>query len=117
MAYSSPNAPIRTARGAEYEAFVEITRALKRASSNRRRDFKSLVTALQRNRQLWTILAANVADPANQLPAPLRARLFYLYEFTAHHTSEVLAGRAEADALVDINTSVMQGLAAQERQP
>ena len=112
MAYSSPSAPIRTTRGTEYEAFVEITRALKSASTPGRGSFKDLVTALHRNRQLWTILASSVADRENGLPVPLRARLFYLYEFTVHHTSEVLAGRAGADALIEINTTVMQGLVA-----
>lgn len=110
MAYSSPAAPTRTARGTEYEAFVDITRALKRATLAGRPGFKDLVAALHRNRQLWTILAASVADPENGLPAPLRARLFYLYEFTQKHTSEVLAGRESANALIEINATVMKGL-------
>lgn len=114
MAYSAPAAPIRTPRGVEYEALADITRSLKKASVAGRTEFRALVEALHRNRQLWTILAANVADPANALPPPLRAQLFYLYEFTTHHTAEVLAGRGDAGALIDVNTAIMQGLRARE---
>ena len=114
MAYSSPAAPLRTARETEFEAIVAITRALKQASANSKTNFKALVAALHRNRQLWTILAGDVADPANELPQELRARIFYLAEFTIHHTSEVLAGRADAEPLIDVNTAIMLGLRAQE---
>ena len=110
MAYSSPAAPTRTARDAEYEAIAAVTRALSKANANGRSDFKNLVSALHKNRQLWTIFAASVADPENKLPTPLRAQIFYLYEFTNHHTSEVLAGRADAGPLIDVNASIMHGL-------
>ena len=114
MAYSSPAAPIRTARGTEYEAIADVTRALRKASASERSGFGDLVSALHRNRQLWTTLAAAVADPANELPSALRARIFYLYEFTAQHTSDVLARRADAAPLIEINTAIMQGLRAEE---
>lgn len=110
MAYSSPSAPIRTPRGTEYEALADVTRAIRKAATAGRAEFRALVTALHRNRQLWTIFAASVADPENGLPAPLRAQIFYLFEFTMHHTSEVLAGRADAAPLIDVNAAIMQGL-------
>ncbi len=112
MAYSSPTAPIRTARGTEYEALADVTRAIRKAATEGRPAFKALVSALHRNRQLWTIFASSVADPENGLPAPLRAQIFYLFEFTMHHTSEILAGRADAGPLIEVNTSIMQGLRA-----
>lgn len=117
MAYSSPAAPVRTARETEFEAIAAITRTLKQASAHADGNFKGFVSALHRNRQLWTILAGNVADPANDLPQDLRARIFYLAEFTLHHTSEVLAGRADAEPLIDINTAIMLGLRAKEQTP
>ena len=109
-AYSAPGQPTRTARGTEYELFARITHRLKAAATLGEAGFSSLARALHDNRRLWTTLAADVADPGNQLPAPLRARLFYLAEFTTQHTRKVLAGDADAAVLVDINTSIMRGL-------
>lgn len=117
MAYSSPAAPIRTARGTEYEAIADITRALRKAGQAGRTEFKALVSALHQNRQLWTIFATSVADSANGLPASLRAQIFYLYEFTVHHTSEVLAGRGDVAPLIDVNTAIMHGLRSGGSKP
>ncbi len=104
-AYAPGNASLRSARGTEYDAFVRITQEIKSA-----RTPGAVATALHRNRALWTILATDVADPENGLPAPLRAQIFYLAEFTNHHTSRVLAGSAQVDVLIEVNTAVMRGL-------
>lgn len=109
-AYASNTAPVRTARGIEYDAFARITSALRKAAETRKTDFPGFVAALHRNRQLWTILATGVADGANALPQKLRAQIFYLAEFTEHHTRLVLAGKAEPAPLIEINTAIMQGL-------
>ncbi|MDO9525518.1 MAG: flagellar biosynthesis regulator FlaF, partial [Gemmobacter sp.] len=55
-------------------------------------------------------LAADVAETDNGLPGPLRAQLFYLYEFASEHSRKVLSGSASVEVLVDINTAVMRGL-------
>lgn len=55
-------------------------------------------------------MAADVSDSLNTLPAALRAQLFYLAEFTEIHSRKVINGEASADALIDINTSVLRGL-------
>jgi flagellar protein FlaF len=68
------------------------------------------VTALHDNRRLWTAFAADLATQGNGFPPELRARLFYLAEFTCRHTDQVLSGAATADVLVEINTAVMRGL-------
>ena len=108
-AYSGAAAPTRTGRGTEYEAFALATRRLTQAGDGAG-GFASLVRALHDNRSLWTALAADVALASNGLPKDLRARMFYLAEFTAHHSRRVLAGEAPVDALIDINTAVMRGL-------
>ncbi|MCB1337752.1 MAG: flagellar biosynthesis regulator FlaF [Maritimibacter sp.] len=109
-AYASNQAPIRTPRGVEYEAFARITHRLKAASDRGPDGFADLARALHQNRQLWTLLAADVAEADNGLPADLRARIFYLAEFTAAHSRKVLRGRDTAEALVEINMAVMRGL-------
>jgi len=52
-----------------------------------------LLEVLHENRRLWRALATDVADADNLLPKELRARIFYLYEFTSHHTSLVIRNR------------------------
>ena len=110
MAYSSPNAPVRSHRGAEYAAFLEITRALKSVRNEHSRNSTPRVEAIMRNRQLWTTIAASVADASNNLPSELRARLFYLFEFTNKNSNIAIGNCGILDALIDINTSVMMGL-------
>lgn len=102
-------------RAAEYDAFARVTARLGSAAKAGPSGFARLAAALHENRRLWALVAAEVADPRNALPAELRARLFYLAEFTEDHTRRVLAREAgaAADALVEINTAVMRGLAGQ----
>lgn len=109
-AYANPGQPTRTLRGTEYEIFARITHRLRLAGNREKADFAALARALYENRRLWTTLAADVASPDNELPEQLRARLFYLNEFTQVHSRKVLAGDASVDVLVDINTSIMRGL-------
>lgn len=109
-AYANPDQPTRTLRGTEYEIFARVTHRLKLAGTRAKSDFSALARALYENRRLWTTLAVDVASPENQLPEQLRARLFYLNEFTQAHSRKVLAGDATVDVLVDINTSIMRGL-------
>ncbi|MEZ5796992.1 MAG: flagellar biosynthesis regulator FlaF [Paracoccaceae bacterium] len=51
-----------------------------------------------------------MADDGNSLPGALRARLFYLYQFTAEHSRRIRAGAASPEVLVEINTAVLRGL-------
>lgn len=110
VAYGSPHTPVRSDRQNEYDLFARITRALSDAVTRRETDFPAFAAALHDNLVLWRTLAADVSEEGNALPPALRARLFYLYEFTASHSRKVLAGEAGATVLLDINTSVMRGL-------
>jgi len=113
-AYASPSAAIRTSRSIEYEAFARATYQLKLASGPQSGGFPALAQALHDNRSLWVTLAADVAEPANGLPAELRAQIFYLAEFTGVHSTKVLAGQADVAALIAINTAMMRGLRPDE---
>ena len=59
-------------------------------------------------------MAIDVADNENALPQELRAQLFYLAEFTEHHSRRVLRREADVTALIDINTAVLRGLNGRE---
>lgn len=107
-AYSPVATPLRSAQSNEYEAFAKVTRALRTAKLP-----QEMAQAIFDNRELWTLLATDVVAPENTLPAALRAQIFYLSEFTNHHSRNVLAGTATVEALIDINGSIMAGLRQQ----
>jgi flagellar protein FlaF len=109
-AYARPQAPARNPRRLEYDVLAQATQRLIRGWDSRKADFPALAAAVSDNTRLWSTLAADVALPGNGLPAPLRAQLFYLYQFSEEHGRKVLAGKASVEVLVDINTAVMRGL-------
>lgn len=110
MAYSSPASPTRTLRGTEYDAFARITHRMKAAHGAGTLGFPALALALQDNRALWAVLAADVANDGNELPLTLRRQIFALANFVNKFTSRILTGSAVADALIDINMAIMRGL-------
>ena len=109
-AYAGPQSPIRTSRQTEHQVFSLVTARLA-AAAQQPDNVPALAAALHDNRRLWTRIAADVADKDNGLPADLRARLFYLAEFTDHHSRRVLKREADLQPLIDINTAIMRGLA------
>jgi flagellar protein FlaF len=113
-AYSRPETAAPAPRAREYDLLARITQRLAEAEGRRTQDLAAYLAALDENLRLWSALGQAVADEANALPAPLRAQLFYLYEFTAHHSRAARQGDASAEVLIDINTAVMRGLRGQE---
>lgn len=116
-AYAQRETPARSLRSVEYDLIAQVTQRLRSAWTNRDMDFPALVQAVTDNLQLWSTLAADVALPGNGLPPALRARLFYLYEFTAAHSRVVMNEDGSIDVLADINTAVMRGLRGDRGSP
>ncbi len=113
-AYGRPDAPARTPRKIEYDLLARTTQRLTSAWARRQADFPGFASAVDDNLRLWSALAVDVADSENGLPSALRARLFYLYQFTAHHSRAILEDRGSIEVLIDINTAVMRGLRGAE---
>ncbi|WP_424943864.1 flagellar biosynthesis regulator FlaF [Aliiroseovarius crassostreae] len=109
-AYAASQTPIRTPRSIEYEAFARVTHHIKSSAEKGRAGFVQLSRAVHENRRLWTLLATDVAEQGNTLPPDLRAKIFYLAEFTNLQSSKVLKDPTEAKVLVEINTAIMRGL-------
>lgn len=102
---------LKTPRNLEYEVFAGITGRLKAAlAETGPARMNRLAAALHENRQLWSVLALDLAHPDNGFPTDLRARLFYLAEFTFDATERILSGTADGAVLIDINTIIMRGL-------
>lgn len=112
-AYAKNKTPIRTERGTEYEIFARVTHKMRTAAAKGKIGFAALAEAVHHNRQLWSMLAADVADKDNALPRDLRARIFYLAEFTQDYSSKVLTKDASIAPLVEINAAMMRGLRGQ----
>lgn len=111
--YAPTQPAIRTDRAVEAQLISRITARLQKATANGSRNFPMLISALHDNRQMWTTMAIDVADNDNALPNSLRAQLFYLAEFTEHHSQLVIRGKADVSALIDVNTAVLRGLNGQ----
>lgn len=82
----------------------------------RKSDYPAFVAAIHDNRKLWSILAVDVAQPENGLPQELKARLFWLAEFTDAECRKLLRGSGDVGILIEINAAVLQGL-GMEREP
>lgn len=109
-AYGAANA-MRPPREVEYDAFSRVTGMLRQSAVQGLG--APLIRAVEKNSQLWTILAADLAQPGNALPDETRAGLLSLAAFSVRHGRAVLQGRATPDALIAVNMSVMKGLRAE----
>jgi len=74
----------------------------------------ALAPALHRNRNVWGVFASFCADSGNQLPPELRANIISLSLWVDRYTSEVLRGKADIDDLIDINRTIIDGLAMEK---
>jgi len=99
---------LRTARDSEYDIFSRVTRLLRQASP--RGDNPDTIQAVQKNTELWTLLAFDLAEPGNALPEETKAGLISLAGFAVRHGQAVMAGAAVTAPLIDINLSIMRGL-------
>jgi flagellar protein FlaF len=112
--YGRSAVPIKSHRAAEYEAIARISHRLRAAAMKRTSNYAEFVEALSENSKLWTTLAVDVAQPENQLPQDLRARLFWLAEFTTQETAKILKNEGDVSILIEINAAVLQGLRGRE---
>jgi flagellar protein FlaF len=104
------SAPIKSSKDAEIEIILDTTRRLSRAYATQGTDYASFALALQDNRKLWITLATDVATSGNLLSADLRAKIFYLAEFTQDYTRKVLSKNLSPEPLLDVNLAILRGL-------
>ncbi len=111
-AYKITTNATATPRSVEYQALVRLNGELGVTEKKKRQDYPAYVRALSNNLKFWTIVGADAASEGSPLPAQLRSQLFYLYEFTQHHTSKIFRGdkTLTVDPLVEINKNIMTGL-------
>lgn len=112
QAYQRAATQADSPRELEYRAFGQVTAALVRAKESVPGEVIPVAEALDANRKLWNILSADCSVPENKLPLPLRAQIISLALWVSKYSSMVLREGAALDPLIDVNRSMMEGLAA-----
>jgi flagellar protein FlaF len=102
-----------SSRGIELRVFEQITAALEDAE-HPGTHFTLRIAAMHRNRELWTTLACDLANDDNELPVSLRARLISLGIWVIGETQRLMRNAASLADLIEVNRSVIRGLAASE---
>lgn len=111
QAYQRAATRAENPREIEYRVFGIVTAGLVKARETGRADIGVLAHALHENRRLWSIFANDCVQPGNALPPPVRARIISLSLFVDRHSSAVMREGADIEPLIDVNRSIMEGLA------
>jgi flagellar protein FlaF len=116
-AYQKAQQRVETPREIEYRLFGQVTRALMDIQDLPRHEIARRMDALDWNRRVWSFMAADCASADNALPENLRASIISLSLWVGRYSSEVMQKGEDVEPLIDINRTIMQGLASQiERQ-
>lgn len=111
QAYKAAATRAENPREMEYRLFGQVTRALMHAATVDASDIATRIDALDWNRRLWSALATDCANPDNGMDEALRARIISISLFVGRHSSAIMRGEDDFEALIDINRMIMQGLA------
>lgn len=111
QAYKTAASRAETPREMEYRLFGQVTRALMHAATLESSEIAARIDALDWNRRLWSALATDCSDPNNAMNPALKAQIISISLFVSRHSSAIMRGEDDFEALIDINKMVMQGLA------
>jgi flagellar protein FlaF len=111
QAYQRAATQAEQPRDLEYRVFGQVTAGLVRVKEEKP-PLPVVLAAIDANRRLWNVLSADCAAPENQLPITLRGQIISLAMWVARYSSEVLRDGADVEPLIDVNRSMMEGLAA-----
>ena len=109
-AYQQAQVTTEDPRATEYRLFGQVTGALLTAKEANAVG-SPLVEAVDWNRRLWRTLAADCMDDRNTLTQDVRASIVSLSLWVTKYSKQVTREGASLDPLIEINRTVMQGLA------
>ncbi len=112
QAYQNAQSKTENPRQTEYRLFVQVTKSLIDAADLPSTDPK-VPDALDWNRRLWSMLATDCGVEGNGLPDQLRASIISLSIWVSKHSSAVIRGDESIKDLININKTIMEGLAVQ----
>lgn len=114
-AYRKTQNQSETPQQIEYRLFASVTRALIEIRDTDKPTPQQMIDAMDWNRRMWSTLSSDCGVAGNQLPKELRAQIISLALWVSRYSSEVARGKADIDALIDVNKAIMEGLAQQAR--
>lgn len=115
-AYQTASARTEDPRSTEYRLMGQVTRALMEVKDAGAGEIRKRAEALDWNRRVWSAFAADCASPDNGLPESLRASIISLAIYISKETSATMRGGGDLDTLIELNRTIMQGLAPQSAQ-
>lgn len=115
QAYQKTQQSNEDPRQTEYRLFAQVTKALIEAGETEN-NLSKLADALDWNRRIWSAFASDCGIEGNGLPAQLRASIISLSIWVSKHSSLVIKGEEDIQDLININKTIMEGLAQQPQQ-
>jgi flagellar biosynthesis activator protein FlaF len=115
-AYQTAQRRVETPREIEYRLFGQVTHALLEIQKLPTSDVVKRMDAIDWNRRVWTFMAGDCMGSDNALPEQLRASIVSLSLWVGRYSSEVMQKNADIEPLIEINRTIMQGLAGQIEQ-
>jgi flagellar protein FlaF len=112
-AYQSAQRRVETPRETEYRLFGQVTRALMEAKELPRYEVAKRMDSIDWNRRVWSFMANDCMSNENSLPEQLRASIVSLSLWVGRYSSEVMQRNSDIEPLIEINRTIMQGLAGQ----
>jgi flagellar protein FlaF len=110
-AYQRARKIVESPRATEHRLMGQVTGEMISAAAAGKTG-AALVGCLHHNREVWSAFSNACATQGNELPPALRGQIISIALWVDRHTSAVIGGRETIDALIDVNRSVMEGLAA-----
>jgi len=112
QAYQKAQTSAETPSQVEYRLFAQVTNALI-AVKDKPVTNPETIAALDWNRRMWSVFSSDCGTKGNSLPDQLRAGIVSLSIWVSKHSSLVMRGSESVDSLIDINKTIMEGLAEQ----
>ncbi len=112
QAYQKAQTSAETPSQVEYRLFAQVTNALIEVKDQPVTNPKT-IAALDWNRRMWSVFSSDCGIKGNSLPDQLRAGIVSLSIWVSKHSSLVMRGSERIDSLIDINKTIMEGLAEQ----
>jgi len=112
QAYGRAQNTTENPRSMEYRLLAQVCGALSRARDGKR-GTSDFVDALLWNKKVWDAFIIDLSSDGNQLPKELRAQIIGIGLWVGRETIQVLDGNGDIDALINVNRTIMEGLAPQ----
>jgi len=112
QAYHKAQTSAETPSQVEYRLFAQVTNALIAVKDQPVTNPKT-IAALDWNRRMWSVFSSDCGTKGNSLPDQLRAGIVSLSIWVSKHSSLVMRSNGSIDSLIDINKTIMEGLAEQ----